>query len=356
MAQASGVSVNVNMLLKMAMDKGASDLHITVHSPPILRIDGRLTLTDLPALTPDDTKALIYSTLNDEQKALFEKDRELDFSFSLPAMDRFRVNVHYQRTNVEAAFRRIPNKLPDFETLGIPEIAYELIRKPNGLVLITGPTGTGKSTSLASMLDIINTERQELIISIEDPIEFHHSNKKSVIKQREVYSDTHSFPEALKRCLRQDPDIIVVGEMRDLETIATTLTAAETGHLVFATLHTPDAPQTVQRIIDVFPPHQQKQVRVQLADCLQGVISQLLLPRAEGRGRILATEVLIATPGIRNLIREGEVAQIPSLLQMGAQHGMHTMDKCLKNLYKKGFITREVALSKAKNVMEFDSL
>lgn len=348
--------VNMNFLLKLTADKGASDLHITVNSPPILRVDGKLLVTDLAALSQEDTKALIYSILNDEQKALFEKDKELDFSFSMPGMDRFRVNIHYQRNNVEAAFRRIPNKLPDFDALGVPEVSYDLIRRPNGLVLVTGPTGMGKSTTLAAMLDVINMERQEMIICVEDPIEFHHLNKRSVVKQREVYSDTHSFPEALKRCLRQDPDIIVVGEMRDLETISTTLTAAETGHLVFATLHTPDAPQTVQRIIDVFPPHQQKQIRVQLADCLQGVISQLLLPKAEGKGRILATEVLIATPGIRNLIREGEVAQIPSLIQMGSQYGMHTMDKCLKELYRKGLIIREVALSKARNIMEFDSL
>lgn len=348
--------VNMNILLKSTMDRNASDLHITANSSPILRVDGNLVFTEWPALTSDETKAIIYSILNDEQKALFEKDRELDFSFSLPGMDRFRINVHYQKGNVEAAFRRIPCKIPDLDSLGIPDVAYDLIRKPNGLVLVTGPTGMGKSTTLAAMLDIINNEREDIIISIEDPIEFYHTNKRSVIKQREVYSDTHSFPEALRRALRQDPDIIVVGEMRDLETISTTLTAAETGHLVFATLHTPDAPQTVQRVIDVFPPHQQKQIRVQLADCLQGVISQVLLPRAEGKGRILATEVLVATPGIRNLIREGEVAQIPSLIQMGGQHSMHTLDKCLKELYKKGFITREVALSKAKNPVEFESL
>ena len=206
------------------------------------------------------------------------------------------------------------------------------------------------------MIDIINSERQEIIISIEDPIEFVYNNKKSVIKQREVYADTHSFPEALRRALRQDPDVIIVGEMRDLETISTTLTAAETGHLVLATLHTPDAPQTVQRVIDVFPPHQQKQIRIQLADSLQGVMSQLLLPCASGKGRVLATEIMIATPGIRNLIREGEIAQIPSLIQMGAQYGMHTMDKCLKQLYKEGIISKEVALMKVKNVMEFESL
>jgi len=343
-------------LLRTTMERGASDLHITVDSAPVLRIHGQLQLMDLPPLSTDETKALIYSILTDDQKAIFEEEKELDFSFSVTGMDRYRVNVHYQKGNVEAAMRRIPQSIPGLDTLGIPDIVYDLIRKPNGLVLVTGPTGTGKSTTLAALLDIINSEREELIICIEDPIEFYHANKKSIVKQREIYSDTHSFPEALRRALRQDPDVIVVGEMRDLDTIQTTLTAAETGHLVFATLHTPDAPQTVQRIIDVFPPHQQKQVRVQLADCLQGVVSQLLLPKADGVGRILSTEVMVATPGIRNLIREGEVAQIPSLLQMGAQHGMHTMDKSLKALYKQGIISREVAISKVKNVMEFENL
>lgn len=348
--------VTMNILLKMCMDRVASDLHVTVNTPPMLRIDGRLMATDFPALSNDDTKALMYSILNDEQKAIFERDRELDFSFALPDMDRFRINVHFQKGNVEGALRRIPKSIPSIDDLGLPKAAYDFIKRPNGLVLVTGPTGQGKSTTMAAMLDIINSEREEIIICIEDPIEFYHANKRSVVKQREIYSDTHSFPEALRRALRQDPNVIVVGEMRDLETISTTLTAAETGHLVFATLHTPDAPQTVQRIIDVFPSHQQKQVRVQLADCLQGVVSQILLPRADGMGRILSTEVMVATPGIRNLIREGEVAQIPSLIQMGAQHSMHTMDKCLKNLFKKGLITREVAIAKVKNIAEFESL
>ncbi|MBU2102474.1 MAG: type IV pilus twitching motility protein PilT [Candidatus Omnitrophota bacterium] len=348
--------VNINTLLKLTMEKRASDLHITVNTPPVLRIDGKLYLTDFPVLETEDSKFLIYSILNDDQKAAFERDKELDFSCAVTGIDRFRVNVHYQRGNIEAAFRRVPEKIPSFEELGIPKVAYDFIRKPNGLVLLTGPTGTGKSTTLAAMIDIINTERQDLIVTIEDPIEFVHSNKKSIIKQREVYADTHSFPEALKRVLRQDPNVIIVGEMRDLETIGTTLTAAETGHLVFATLHTPDAPQTVQRIIDVFPPHQQKQVRIQLADSLQGVLSQLLLPRADREGRVLATEVLVATSGIRNLIREGEVAQIPSLIQMGAQYGMYTMDRCLKDLYRKGIISKEVALSKVRNIVEFENL
>lgn len=348
--------LNIYNLVKLTQERGASDLHLTVGNPPVIRINGKLMITDFPSLTKEDSKTLIYSILNDEQKAIFEKDKELDFSFALPNMDRFRANIHIQKNFVEAALRRIPIKIPAIDELGLPDVVYDFVKRPNGLVLVTGPTGTGKSTTLASMINFINSNREEIIICIEDPIEFIYQNKKSIIKQREVYSDTHSFPEALKRALRQDPNVIVVGEMRDLDTIATTLTAAETGHLVLATLHTPDAPQTIQRIIDVFPPYQQRQVTVQLAECLQGVISQVLLPRADGKGRVLATEVMISTPGIRNLIRENDIAQMPSLLQMGAQYGMCTMDKSLKTMVKKGIITREAALTKVKSIAEFDSL
>ena len=347
---------SITTLLKLTEEKGASDLHITVGNPPILRIDGQLVVADLPVLDKEATRNLVYSMLNDEQKAIFERDKELDFSFALKDMDRFRINIHVQKGNTEAALRRVPRKIPAIDELGLPDVVYDFVQKPNGLVLVTGPTGTGKSTTLASMINFINESRRDLIVCIEDPIEFIYTSRKSIIKQRELYSDTHSFPEALKRVLRQDPDVIVVGEMRDLSTIATTLTAAETGHLVLATLHTPDAPQTIQRIIDVFPPHQQRQVTVQLAECLQGVISQVLVPRADARGRILATEVMVSTPGIRNLIRENDIAQIPSLLQMGAQHGMNTMDKSLKMLYKKGIITKDTAISKVKNISEFESL
>lgn len=347
---------NITTLLKLTEEKGASDLHITAGNPPVLRIDGQLVTVDMPSLDKEATRNLIYSMLNDEQKAIFERDKELDFSFALKGMDRFRVNIHLQKGNTEAALRRVPLKIPTIEALGLPDVVYDFIQRPNGLVLVTGPTGTGKSTTLAAMINFINESREDMIVCIEDPIEFVYTSKKSIIKQRELYSDTHSFPEALKRVLRQDPDVIVVGEMRDLSTIATTLTAAETGHLVLATLHTPDAPQTIQRIIDVFPPHQQRQVTVQLAECLQGVISQVLLPRADAKGRILATEVMVSTPGIRNLIRENDIAQMPSLLQMGAQYGMNTMDKCLKTLYKKGIITKDVAISKVKSVSEFESL
>lgn len=343
-------------LLMLTIQKKASDLHLTENTPPILRIDGRLTLTDHPKLSRDDTKRMIYSVLTNEQKEIFEKNWELDLSVAMVGMDRFRVNVHVQRGSVEAAFRRIPLEIPRLEDLGLPPVVADLARKPNGLVLVTGPTGVGKTTSMAAMINLINSERQSMIVSIEDPIEFLHLNKRSIIKQREVYSDTKSFAEALRHCLRQDPDIIFVGEMRDLETIGTALTAAETGHLVLATLHTPDAPQTVERIIDVFPPHQQQQVKLQLADCLQGVVSQLLLPRSNGIGRVVSTEVMIGTPAIRNLIREQEIEQIPTLIQTGHQFGMRTMDKSLKELYKAGIITYETALAKAKHVDEFKNL
>ncbi len=349
--------LDIKTLLKLCMEKKASDIHLTVDSFPILRIDGGLHLMDhLERLDREKLKNIIYSILSDVQKEQFEKNKELDFSFAPVGYDRFRVNIHLQRGSVEGAFRRIPDVIPSIKTLGLPQVAEDFARKPNGLVLVTGPTGVGKTTTLAAMLDLINAERESIIICIEDPIEFLHHNKKSVIKQREIYADTLSFAEALKRTLRQDPDVIVVGEMRDLETISTTLTAAETGHLVLATLHTPDAPQTVQRIIDVFPPYQQHQVRLQLADCLQGVMSQLLLPHASGKGRVLSTEIMVATPGIRNLIREGEIAQIPTLIQTGAQYGMKTMDKCLKELYENKQITYEAALSKVKSIQEFKVL
>lgn len=343
-------------LLLLAIQKKASDIHLTENTPPILRIDGQLVLVKAAPLEREQMKKMIYSILSDHQKEQFEKDLELDFSLALPGLDRFRANVHMQRGSIEAAFRRIPLFIPSLDDLGLPPIVREFAHRPNGLVLVTGPTGMGKTTTLAAMINLINNERSELIICIEDPIEYIHFNKKSIIKQREVYSDTHSFEESLKRCLRQDPDVIIVGEMRDLETISTTLTAAETGHLVLATLHTPDAPQTIQRIIDVFPPHQQQQVRLQLSDCLQGVISQLLLPRASGEGRVLAVEIMTATAGVRNLIREQAIEQLPTVIQTGSQFGMKTMDRSLKELYQTGIITYEMALSKAKNPEEFKRL
>lgn len=348
--------MDLKELLKVTISQNASDLHLTESSPPILRVDGKLIPMNHPPVSRDELKKAIYGILTDSQKEKFERDRELDFSLALEGLERFRVNIHIQRGSVEAALRRIPLYVPSIEDLALPQSIVDFARRPDGLVLITGPTGSGKTTTLAAMIDLINRERSCMIVAIEDPIEYVHKNKKAVIKQREVYSDTHSFAEALKRCLRQDPDVIVVGEMRDLETIGTTLTAAETGHLVLATLHTPDAAQTVERIIDVFPAHQQQQVRLQLSACLQGVVCQRLLPRAEGEGRVLVTEVLVATPAIRNLIREKAVEQIPTAIQTGSQYGMHTMDSCLRNLFEQGIITFEDAMTQVKNVEEFKHL
>lgn len=348
--------MEIRDLLLLCVEKKASDLHLTDKEPPILRIDGNLYRTNFPVLHKQELKSMIYSVLSNPQKEIFEKELELDFSLALPDLDRFRANIHIQRGSVEAAFRRVPLTIPLIEELGLPPLVKDFARRPNGLVLVTGPTGTGKTTTLAALIDLINNEKESLIICIEDPIEFMHANKKSIIKQREVYADTHSFAESLRHALRQDPNVIVVGEMRDLETISTTLTAAETGHLVLATLHTPDAPQTVERIIDVFPPHQQQQVRLQLADCLQAVVCQLLLPRASGAGRVLATEIMVGTSGIRNLIREQEIEQIPTLMQTGSQYGMRTMDKSLKELYQQGLITLDVVMSKVKNTDEFRQL
>jgi len=342
--------VDLRILLEMTQERNASDLHITVGSQPVLRINGDLKLlAQLPVIDKETAKQMIYSVLYGDQISSFEKHKELDFSCAIAGFDRYRVNVHLQRGNVEAAFRRIPSSIPPLESLNLPPLVFDLARKHNGLVLITGPTGMGKSTTMASMIDLINNERHSVVVCIEDPIEFVHTNKKSIIKQREVHADTNSFSEALRRALRQDPDVIVVGEMRDLETITTALTAAETGHLVFATLHTPDAPQTVERIIDVFPPHQQNQIRMQLADCLQGVMSQMLVQGIDGNSRVLATECMVTTPAVRNLIRESDISKIPNLLQTGGQFGMRTMDKCLKELVDTGLISLDMGLSKAKN-------
>ena len=349
-------ATDIRELLIMASDRNASDLHLTNETPPVLRINGNLTLVKHDPLDRDTLKRMIYGLLTDDQKEQFEKKLELDFSIALPGLDRFRANVHMQRGCVEAALRRIPLFLPSIEELSLPNVVREFGQRKDGLILVTGPTGTGKTTTLSVMIDLINNQRSDLIICIEDPIEYIHYNKKSIIKQREVFSDTHSFAEALKRCLRQDPDVIVVGEMRDLETISTALTAAETGHLVLATLHTPDAPQTVERIIDVFPPHQQEQVKIQLSSCLAGVLSQRLLPRKDGSGRVLATEVMIAIPGIRHLIREQAIEQIPTAIQTGHRYGMKTMDKSLQELYQAGAVSFEEAISHAKNPEEFQRL
>ena len=348
--------MDIKDLLKTAVDKNASDLHITANSAPIVRVDGKLTPLNFPKLDKEYCKRLVYSILDDKQKAVFERDLELDLSLDVPGLNRFRVNVHMQRGSVEAAFRLVSLRIRTLSDLGLPPVVADLCRKTQGLVLVTGPTGVGKTTTLAAMLDFINTERQAIVVVVEDPIEYVHTNKRCIIKQREVYSDTKSFSNALVHALRQDPNVIIVGEMRDMETIATVLTAAETGHLVLATLHTPDASQTIDRIIDVFPPYQQEQIKIQLSTTLQGVVSQQLLPRVDRPGRVIATEVMIATNAIRNLIREHETEQLLTHIQTGGQYGMHTMDKSLKSLYQKGVIAEDVFKMYIKNPDEVRNL
>jgi twitching motility protein PilT len=331
-------------VLLEVLDRRASDLHITAGTKPTVRVRGRLTqLDEFPVLTPTDTREIVYSILGNDQRQKLETDWQVDLAYTIPNRARFRVNAFFQRSAIGAAFRLIPQEILSVDELGLPPIVHEMTKKPRGFVLVTGPTGSGKSTSLAAMIDEINSEREEHILTIEDPIEFLHTHKKCVVNQRELGSDAQSFGLALKAALRQDPDVILVGEMRDLETIQTALTAAETGHLVFATLHTQDTPQTIDRIIDVFPPHQQHQVRVMLSVALQGIITQTLLPTADGSGRVAATEVLMPTPAIRNLIREGKTHQIYSVLQTSASAGMQTMDSCLASLVRAGKITRQLA-------------
>ncbi len=347
---------DINDLLMQVIERGASDLHITAGSPPMVRLHGDLMPLDYHKLTPEDTKALVCDIMDAEHKERLEQFRECDFSHALAGQGRFRVNVYYQRGSIGAAFRMIPIQIKTLEELGLPQSLELLARKPRGLVLVTGPTGSGKSTTLASLIDIINETRAHHIMTIEDPIEFLHRHKKSIVNQREVGSDTKSFANALKYVLRQDPDVILVGEMRDLETISAALTAAETGHLVFATLHTQDAPQTIDRIIDVFPPHQQQQVKIQLAGTLQGIVCQQLLPTIDGAGRVVAYEVMLPTPGIRNMIREGKTHQIYSAIQTGQKNGMLTMDQCLANLYRHGRISFETAVMKASDPNEIKQL
>ena len=339
------------------MERNASDLHIAAGAPPMVRIRGRLIpLEGYPTLTPTDTREVIYSILNNDQRQRLETDWQIDFAYAIPNTARFRVNAYFQRAALGAAFRLIPSELTPVDTLGLPPVVHEFTKKPRGFVLVTGPPGSGKSTSLASMIDEINLSREEHIMTIEDPIEFLHTHKKCVVNQRELGADATSFGAALKAALRQDPDVILVGEMRDLETIQTALTAAETGHLVFATLHTQDTPQTVDRIIDVFPPHQQQQVRVQLSVALQGIMTQQLLPTADGSGRIVACEVLVPTPAVRNLIREGKTHQLYSALQTGGAHGMQTMDSALADLVRGGQITRQLAESRSSTPEELKRL
>jgi twitching motility protein PilT len=342
------VPIEYSEILLEVVDRKASDLHLTAGAAPMLRQRGRLVaLENYPLLSPEDTREFIYSILTTEQRRRLETDLQLDFAYVVPGRARFRVNAYFQRGAVAAAFRLIPSEIVPIDGLGLPPIVHELTRRPRGLVLVTGPTGSGKSTTLAAMIDEINQTREEHIVTIEDPIEFVHAHKRCIINQRELGNDATSFASALKAALRQDPDVILVGEMRDLDTISTALTAAETGHLVFGTLHTQDAPQTIDRVIDVFPPAQQAQIRVQLSVTLQGVITQQLLPTADGAGRCVACEVLVPTAAVRNLIREGKIHQIPSVIQTGAAQGMQSMDSALATLVRAGTITQELAESRS---------
>jgi len=349
-------SVHLDDLLRKSVERDASDMHLVVGVPPILRVDGQLTAMNYARVTPQDSQRIIYDIMTDEQIQKFETNLELDFSYSLAKVARFRVNVYKDNGTIAAAFRKIPQKIPTMRDLGLPLILEELTKKKRGLVLVTGPTGSGKSTTLAAMINQINTERSEHIITIEDPIEYLHTHKYSIINQREVGQDTRSFNNALRSALREDPDVVLVGEMRDLETIQIAITTAETGHLVFATLHTNNAAQTVDRMVDVFPPGQQEQIRFQLSNNLEAVICQQLLPRAGMPGRVCAMEIMICTPAIRNLIRENKAHQIPSAIQTGANVGMQSMDQHLRDLYQKGIITYELALERAMNPDELKKM
>jgi len=343
-------------LLRMMVENKSSDLHLAVGSPPLMRIHGELTPMPYPTLKLVTLQPLVYSILTDIQINAFERHWELDFSYTLPGVSRFRVNVHKQRGAVGAVFRMIPSDMPTLEKLRMPPVIRELTMRPRGLVLVTGPTGSGKSTTLAAMIDEINRTIRTHIVTVEDPIEFLHNNKMSVITQREVGSDTESFATALRHVLRQDPDVILIGEMRDLETIAAALTAAETGHLVFATLHTTSAAQSIDRIVDVFPSHQQDQVRIQLANVLEGIATQTLLQSLDGKGRVCAQEILIATSAIRTLIRDNKVHQMPSVMQASGKYGMQTLDQCLRTLVLEKKVSIDEAILKSSNPEDFKAL
>lgn len=348
---------NLHQLLKAMVEKGASDLHITTGSPPQLRIDGSLVPLKTAPLTPVETKQLCYSILTDSQKHKFEEDNELDLSFGVKSLSRFRANVFMQRGAVAGAFRTIPFKILSFQELGLPPVVGELSKRPRGLILVTGPTGSGKSTTLASIVDKINTERHDHIMTIEDPIEYLHPHKNCLVNQREIGADTRSFKLALKYILRQDPDVVLIGEMRDLETIEAALTISETGHLAFGTLHTNSAVQTINRILDVFPPYQQPQVRAQISFTLEGVMSQALVPRASGPGRILCLEVMVPNPAIRNLIREDKVHQVYSQMQVGqAKYGMQTFNQALYALLQKRMISQDEAFGRSSDPDELRNM
>jgi twitching motility protein PilT len=349
--------ITINDLLKLLFEKNASDLHLTAGSPPVLRIDGDIVPVELEKLTPEVCQELIYGVLTDEQKERFERENELDLAFGVKGLGRIRMNVFRQRGAVAAALRNIPSRIPTFDELGLPEVVSKTIVKlPKGLVLVTGPTGSGKSTTIASMIDFINSDRKGHIITVEDPIEYVYTHKNCIVNQREVGTDTPSFASALKHILRQDPDVIVIGEMRDLETIQAALTIGETGHLVFATLHTTDAVQSINRMIDVFPPHQQQQVRTQVSFVLQGILSQQLLPRAYSGGRVAAIEVLIPNAAVRNLIREDKIHQIYSVMQTSTEIGMQTMNQALFNLYQKQLITYNEAMANTTDPKELERM
>jgi twitching motility protein PilT len=347
-----GDDMDLLELLTVGMDRNASDIHFTVGIPPTYRIDGGLVSTLERSLTQEDTAYLVKQVLGERRMKTLDEIGELDFSYSIPDVGRFRVNAFKQRGSYAMVLRIIPLRIPSMEELGLPKVTDELTKLPRGLILVTGPTGSGKTTTLASVINKINSERRCHIITLEDPLEYLHSHKKSIVNQREVGSDTESFANALRGALREDPDVILVGEMRDLETISIAITAAETGHLVLSTLHTNGAAKTIDRIVDVFPPYQQQQIRVQLAAVIEAVISQQLLPKASGKGRVAAHEVMVASPAIRNLIREGKIHQIDTVIQTSSALGMQTMDTSLVNLYRRGEITKETAISQAYNIDE----
>ena len=355
-AAPSGSTVRIEPLLDEVLKRDASDLHLQVGLPPMLRIDGSLTTVENPvALTADQVKSLVYSVLDEKQRKMLESDLELDFSFAYGNLARFRVNAFHEKGNLAVALRLIPTVIRTIEDLGLPQIVNSFVEYPRGLVLITGPTGSGKSTTQAAMIDKINTEKSLHIITIEDPIEYQHHHKKSIIVQREVHFDTLSFGAGLRSALREDPDVILIGEMRDLETIATAVTLAETGHLVLATLHTNSASQSIDRMIDVFPPHQQQQIRIQLSNVLQAIISQRLIPMVGG-GRVAAAEILVVNAAVRNIIRDAKTHQIDAVIQTGAEAGMQTMDNTLVKLVHEGKISYEVAKGFAVNIQEFERL
>ncbi len=347
----------LNQMLKTMVEQGGSDLHITTNSPPQVRVDGVLKPLNLPPLTPTETKQIAYSILTDNQKHRLEEDLELDFSFGIKGLARFRANVFHQRGAIAAAFRQIPYEIRSFRELGLPTVVEKICEKPRGLVLVTGPTGSGKSTTLAAMLDKVNRERAEHIVTIEDPVEYLHSHKKCIVNQRELHADTHSFANALRSALRQDPDVVLIGEVRDFETVESALRIAETGHLTFATLHTNSAAQTINRIVDIFPAHQQGQIRVQLSFVLEGILCQSLLPRATGKGRALAMEILVPNAAIRNLIREDKVHQIYGMMQTGqAKYGMQTFNQALAALYFKRAISLQTALNRSSYPEELQEI